>query len=1022
MIRIDPAFIAEPSLSAKLVAHISELAIHENEHVLQWWTMARLRAAQGADAPQIAAEMSIPLGVAQHAAREVKAAGMSSAEQAAGQAWWNSVYSPLTLRGPILTNRAEQRTHLERLDAEIKTARERGETVDRAKLLERDELRDLVAGSDLLYEGLPEERPAFARGGVAGREARLEQLALQADLADVALEHAAADLKRFEARHLSQLAASEPSDWQLRTMHAHLLERVRHLENRVDAARVAHEAMADAIDPPETLGAEDASDTQTDLPRVAEPVPGSSDPPPVDAEAKTSESTSSSTGVTKRMPAVSPEPHVDPAVPEGQQFPQFPPGSGPTRPKPLGSRNALGADADGSRPATPSTRRPAAKAAPPAATGSETVPAVQEQSSTATPMKPEAPVIEQSPPSTFEPTISEPPVEGPKPAPEPPQEIDVESLPGAEAHADELPSRHARTPSPDPWADEPTVAWEDIPTATDAPAFEDAPTGQFEDSPTRAWDVPQDQLPMSDLWPGTIIDRESPLTGTEAEGIYENTIADSNGRHEAQVMENMRTGERIVIQGDRYATAASPGAMVELFGQTNKKGPWRSVRHFHAVDAGGVTEPIFRYPSGQGGDMSDARSHALKHRQMHIEILDIVTENGREKVYYGYDPGAESPFFVGLPRRGGLPDYRYFKDLDAYHRFVEQATGQPLPVLDGGGPFSRAASSPEDQLETPPSGEFDNRPTDVDLDPWGADPAHRVPDEHIMRAELDQLLAELSQRPLLVTEITPGEAVKLYESLSRLTFPDAKGEEIPVPFHYPADGCWGRAHLMAQAMAAAGIQSERVFATSTVPGSPLEVASNHSADQKRPGPPTTPWIYHVAPIVNVRTTTGVEHFVFDPSTQTRPVPVSEWLATMGVAAGSYRELTHQQLMDHLAATRGGPLTHGFPPNERLVWTTDRHTMNPTDGPASDSTRANEQLADQHTRLSGYAYAAAVHEAAAAVREVLARPDATAAELVDAVRRAGPAAKYLWWMFPQLHVDARARFPQDQDAIDGAVRP
>jgi hypothetical protein len=105
-----------------------------------------------------------------------------------------------------------------------------------------------------------------------------------------------------------------------------------------------------------------------------------------------------------------------------------------------------------------------------------------------------------------------------------------------------------------------------------------------------------------------------------------------------------------------------------------------------------------------------------------------------------------------------------------------------------------------------------------------------------------------------------------------------------------------------------------------------------------------------------------------------------------------------------------------------LWTTDRHSFYPNDAPASDSTRANEQLADQHTRLSGYAYAAAVHEAAAAVREVLARPDATAAELVDAVRSAGPAAKYLWWMFPRLLVDARARFPQNHDAIDGAVRP
>ena len=46
-------------------------------------------------------------------------------------------------------------------------------------------------------------------------------------------------------------------------------------------------------------------------------------------------------------------------------------------------------------------------------------------------------------------------------------------------------------------------------------------------------------------------------------------------------------------------------------------------------------------------------------------------------------------------------------------------------------------------------------------------------------------------------------------------------------------------------------------------------------------------------------------------------------------------MTHAQLMQHLADSRStpGPKTFGvFPENERLLWTTDRNTMGPTEAP------------------------------------------------------------------------------------------
>ncbi len=670
---------------------------------------------------------------------------------------------------------------------------------------------------------------------------------------------------------------------------------------------------------------------------------------------------------------------------------------------------------------------------------------------------PEGPEIKESPPGGFEP-------EGPEPAPEPewspkepPEEIDVESLPDPEGpEIEESPpggfEPEGPEPAPEPeWSPKEPPEEIAIPAADEVPSrkvgdafdeqptgvFEDGPTGEFDASRTRPWDVPQEKLPLSDLWPGTIIDRNPPLTRAEAERIYENAIADTEGKHEAMVLENVRTGERIVVQGDAYGVMPSMGALVELFKQAGKRGLWRPVRHFHPVEGGKVTLPVDRYPSGKGGDMSGARDIALKMRQMQVEILDIVTENGREKLYFGYDPGAEKPFFVGLPTPGGVAEYHYFETLEAYHEFVQERTGEPLPVLDDSGPASRKASSPQDfddaktgewerpeqpdahahldevlkSLEEAPAGELDRVLESLELD-------------ELNRAELDRVLELIGQPRLEISELTPAEASRVFDAMSRLTFTDAAGAEVPVPFHYPVDGCWGRAHMMGQAMAAAGVASERIFATSTVQGSPLEVRSPFSADQAGAAPPATRWFYHVAPLVKVRTPEGIHYWVIDPSTQRTAVPVDTWLATMGVQPGSFRQLTHAQLMEHLkaGAASGGPLYEGFPTNERLVWTTDRNTVYPTDGPAGDPLRANEQVAEQHPRLSSYAVGAAVHETAAAVRAELARPDATAASVIAAVRSGGPTSRWLWQMFPWLYNQTITRFPADKAAIDAAIGP
>ena len=133
-----------------------------------------------------------------------------------------------------------------------------------------------------------------------------------------------------------------------------------------------------------------------------------------------------------------------------------------------GSRTSAGAATHTPRPATKSTRRPAASTRAPARR------AANEQSSAATPAKPEVPVIEESPPGGFEPTTREPPVEDP--GPEPVQvEIDPEKI--GEVENDGV---------PDPIHDEPA-------TAPHTPVIEESTPGGSE--PTTSEPPVQDSSP-----------------------------------------------------------------------------------------------------------------------------------------------------------------------------------------------------------------------------------------------------------------------------------------------------------------------------------------------------------------------------------------------------------------------------------------------------------------------------------------------------------------------------------------------
>jgi hypothetical protein len=289
--------------------------------------------------------------------------------------------------------------------------------------------------------------------------------------------------------------------------------------------------------------------------------------------------------------------------------------------------------------------------------------------------------------------------------------------------------------------------------------------------------------------------------------------------------------------------------------------------------------------------------------------------------------------------------------------------------------------------------------------------------------ELQHVLYLLGESALEQAELSPADVQRLFTVMAGLSFTDATGAQSPVPYHYPVDGCYARAHMMATVMTQAGISSQRVFATSTVPGQPLTVASPFSADQPGGATPTTRWFYHVAPLVMVRTATGVAETVIDPSTQSGPVALDVWLGTMGVNAGTYQRMTQDQLVAHLHSPNPIPLPNEYPANERLVWTADRNTMYPGEGASPDSGRADAQLQGLNPTMTTYARLATIHELAAAVRAELANPAATSASVIAVIRRGDPTWRgYFWTQFPRLHTEAVARFPTDEAALDAAVGP
>ncbi len=128
--------------------------------------------------------------------------------------------------------------------------------------------------------------------------------------------------------------------------------------------------------------------------------------------------------------------------------------------------------------------------------------------------------------------------------------------------------------------------------------------------------------------------------------------------------------------------------------------------------------------------------------------------------------------------------------------------------------------------------------------------------------------------------VTLTRAKELYRLVSAKTCCPASAPSPCIPFQYPNDGCWGRAHEMVRLMLADGAEPEKVWIYGN-----LHVISANKPDCN------VYWGWHVAPTLNVKVGAASMKYVIDPSMFAEPVTQSTWVAAQNDASAQLAATT-----------------------------------------------------------------------------------------------------------------------------------
>jgi len=156
-----------------------------------------------------------------------------------------------------------------------------------------------------------------------------------------------------------------------------------------------------------------------------------------------------------------------------------------------------------------------------------------------------------------------------------------------------------------------------------------------------------------------------------------------------------------------------------------------------------------------------------------------------------------------------------------------------------------------------------------------------TPDTHeIIDVRRDTIPEPADERKPVATErklggaklspVTPNVAQQFFDQVSGLSCDPEDPLSPCIPFMYPDDGCWARAHRMCQLMADAGQESEKVWIHRGPTSSLRADTLNHPNC-------AVEWGWHVAPVLDVSIEGATETWVIDPSLFPTPVPLPVWV-------------------------------------------------------------------------------------------------------------------------------------------------
>lgn len=133
--------------------------------------------------------------------------------------------------------------------------------------------------------------------------------------------------------------------------------------------------------------------------------------------------------------------------------------------------------------------------------------------------------------------------------------------------------------------------------------------------------------------------------------------------------------------------------------------------------------------------------------------------------------------------------------------------------------------------------------------------------------------------------LPPAQAQLVFDSMAATSCAPLTVPSPCIPFLYPDDGCWARAHEMCRLMIGMGLSPKKVW----IDGN-LHVATRNNPQCM------VYWGWHVAPTLCVRGTElfSSQRMVIDPSLFTTPVTEAAWMAVQGDPAATLTDTSADQ--------------------------------------------------------------------------------------------------------------------------------